>query len=201
MNLEPFPNDINRDTFGWYISGFTDGEGCFSLFLSDRVRSGRKKQARPTPSASFALNLRKDDDGILKLIQSYFQCGSLIYGGTTTQCTLRFRKLSDLAVIVEHFDKFNLFAKKKEDFKIWKQAVGLMCFVSERSQKRSQRYGSSYKWGLVEHDWFSCLKKELSEGRKLKVCNEKNCLRDPAQPHLVLDPNLRSVVDEEPPEG
>ncbi len=162
--IDPFPEGIDRTAFGWYISGFTDGEGCFALLLD-----ARPGQVQSTPCASFAINLRRDDDGILELIQSYFQGGTLVYGKTTSQCTLRFRTLSDLVCIVGHFDKFPLFAKKAADFKTWREAVCLMCFVAERRQKRSQRYGAGYKWTVSEHALFVSLKTRLGEGRKLKA--------------------------------
>ena len=199
-DLNDFPSLISREGFAWYISGLTDGEGCFSLLLDDRVRPRRKRQDMPTPSASFAINLRRDDDGILKLIRSFFQCGSLVYGGTTQQCTLRFRKLDDLEVIVAHFDRFNLFAKKKEDFKIWREGVRLMLFVSERKQKRSQRYGSSYKWTKVDHDYFVSLKNRLTSGRKLKS-NEESDLRDTPQSLVVLDGDMCSMPIKKSSEG
>ena len=162
-----FPQTIDRTAFGWYLSGFTDGEGCFSLLLDER--KGKRKRDQPTPCASFAINLRRDDDGILKLIQSYLHGGTLVYGKTRHLCSLRFRKLSDLSTVVQHFDMFPLFAKKAADFKIWRDGVILMLYVVQRTQKRSQRYGSSYKWTPSDHELFVVLKDQLEQGRKFKV--------------------------------
>lgn len=64
--MDVFPGDIDRNSFGWYITGLTDGEGCFALLLGNHAR---RKQKRSTPSASFVINLRDDDREVLQLIQ------------------------------------------------------------------------------------------------------------------------------------
>ena len=195
--IAPFPENIDRIAFGWYVSGFTDGEGCFSLFADCRTRRG-KKQERPTPSASFAINLRRDDIGILELIQSYFRCGAIVYGKTRHLCLLRFRKLEELDVIVKHFEVFTLLAKKKNDFAVWRDGVRLMLMVSRIKQRRSQMYGAAYKWSSDSHAFFMSLKQELEDGRKFKeVSDEENSVRDPSQSHIFLDPNMRGVSGEE----
>lgn len=160
----PFPETIDRNSFGWYLSGFTDGEGCFALLLDTRT-DGKQ----PTPYASFAINLRRDDDGILKLTQSYFQCGSLVYGKTRNLCSLRFRTLQELPVVLHHFENFPLFAKKRKDFVVWRDGVKLLLAVSKKRQIRSQRHGSSYKWTEDEYNFFVSLKDELEQGRKFEI--------------------------------
>lgn len=165
QTITPFPSGMNRDGFGWYVSGLTDGEGCFSLLLDKK--KGVRARTQPTPCASFAISLRRDDDRVLKLIQSFFQCGSIIYGRTENNCSLRFRTLVELASVINHFDTYPLIAKKSNDYEIWREGVSLLLSVSERKQIRSRGY-SSYKWTIDEFADFVVLKEELQSGRKFK---------------------------------
>ena len=69
--IDPFPEDIDRDGFGHWLAGFTDGEGCFCLPYT----RNRKRTDAYTPSARFTINLRADDAVILYTIQSYWRKG------------------------------------------------------------------------------------------------------------------------------
>lgn len=54
QTIAPFPTTIDRDVFGAWLSGFTDGEGCFHLSLVKGKETGGLK-------AEFILQLRVDD--------------------------------------------------------------------------------------------------------------------------------------------
>src|SRR5215468_2549053 len=71
-SILPFPADIDRDAFGHWLSGFVDGEGC-SLLKVGTERGGRQL----TRQIGFVINLRLDDVGILRQIQSYWKCGRI----------------------------------------------------------------------------------------------------------------------------
>ena len=159
QTIPPFPDNIDRKAFGSYISGFTDGEGCFALLI------GRKgKSSRPTPYASFVIKLRHDDYEILSLIQSYFQSGNIVHGHTRHECDIRFRTLDQLPVIVKHFEEFPLLAKKRFDFTIWKEGVKMILDISKRYQHRLGRnHGIQHKWRKEEYEQFLALKSRLSE--------------------------------------
>lgn len=159
--IEKFPSHISREAFAWYISGLTDGEGCFALLLGAHHK---RRQRRYTPCASFVINLRADDDGVLKLIQSFFQCGRLVYGKTRNMCHLRFRTHPELKMILDHFNKTPLLAKKKKDFEIWKKGVSMILQISRRRQLRGRGL-SCYKWSKDEHNEFVFLKSQLAASR------------------------------------
>lgn len=123
--IPPFPADIDRDAFGHYLSGFADGEGCFMLCWD-----GSRKDCRPTPKAVFQIALRADDEAILDLIQSYWQCGNLHrqkrHNGKLAS-EFHVNNLRQLtAVVIPHFDRYPLRAKKRFDYAIWKQAATMM---------------------------------------------------------------------------
>lgn len=72
---------------------------------------------------------------ILETIRSYLQCGNIYISkrthndGCSRKPTAIFHisGMNDLAsVIVPHFDKYSLRAKKAGDFKIWKEGVAIL---------------------------------------------------------------------------
>lgn len=144
--IEPFPDSIDRDAFGHYISGFTDGEGHFGLTM---MMCNNKKW---TPKTHFAIALRADDIEILKLIRSYFGCGNLFPikhkrpAGTQPAVMYACNRDKDLYfTIVPHFDKYPLHAKKKRDYAIWREAV---CFAHEVRQLRTPGRRGEGRWGV-----------------------------------------------------
>ncbi|PJA87737.1 MAG: endonuclease, partial [Candidatus Moranbacteria bacterium CG_4_9_14_3_um_filter_40_7] len=59
--------------FASYVSGFIDGEGCFSVSFNFREKLKTKIEVRP--SFSIGQNMRSLE--ILKMIQKFFDCGSI----------------------------------------------------------------------------------------------------------------------------
>jgi hypothetical protein len=168
--ISPFPDNISRELFGAYISGFVDGEGCFALGINSTTQ---------TPIARFLIQLRSDDVAVLKLVQSYFQCGVVsVSGRKAYYMVVRLCYLSD--IIVPHFEKFPLFAKKKRDLSIWKNAVSLAATVSSRKRKRfSTTSRAVKKWTSEEHRRFCSLINDLRNVRKFEECQyTKNQLSD-----------------------
>src|SRR5215467_3440298 len=113
-----FPDDIDPDAFGHWLSGFTDGEGCFYAGCDGRYRR-----------AFFTLALRLDDRPILELTRSFLACGSfhLREPRKPTHAPALIFAVRDIHSlwnkIVPHFERYPLRAKKANDFLIWKQAV------------------------------------------------------------------------------
>ena len=131
-SIPPFPPDLDRQHFGHWLSGLTDGEGSFHLGTLTHRRKGRQ-----TPAAAFTIGLRADDLPILRLIQSFFRCGFIRYVSREDQ-RRRGKKVNDcaywrvtrtldlIAVIIPHFEAFPLRAKKVRDFRVWKDGIYLM---------------------------------------------------------------------------
>ncbi len=115
---------------GWYVSGLSDGEGCF--------RSSIRKQWNDNTSAriEFLLSLRSDDEEILKWIRRYFDCGHLTWinerkntNGYVSNPQIQFSVTSLYDIhkcIIPHFDKYWLRAKKKRDYVIWRELAFIL---------------------------------------------------------------------------
>lgn len=169
--IPPFPSDINRDYFGAWLSGFTDGEGSFILYLNNNA----------VPYAKFTIKLRRDDKNILRLIQSYFGCGTLCdtrntggrdYSANRCPCTVfNVYSIIDLVnVIIPHFNRFTLLAKKASDFRLFKKAVELIYTVHCRSQSgRGRGKGKTPKWTEQERSDYHDIQNSLREKREYRA--------------------------------
>jgi hypothetical protein len=137
IKIEPFPENINRDVFGSWLSGFTDGEGHFGVSKS---RTGKNTYFK----AVFTICVRADDIEVIRLIQKFWQCGDVVKHDSSTeerpsnpQVSFFSRRIDDLACIISpHFERYPLFAKKRRDFILWKRAVDLYYKVKSRFVKR-----------------------------------------------------------------
>lgn len=174
----PFPADIDRDAFGHWISGFSDGESTFQLRAQRDPGTGKAH-----PIALFRIALRADDSDVLALIQSYWGCGTLIrfqYKPSDTlnanpHATFSVLKVGDLfGVVIPHFERYPLMAKKRNDFMIWRQGVELMAAVqsrplSYRPGRSRNRHGGTYpKWTAAERERFISLSELLRETRRYR---------------------------------
>ena len=163
-SIPPFPEEIDRDYFGTWLSGFTDGEGCFNLGIQRNERGCAHR-------IDFSISLRADDFPIIKLIQSYLQCGKVksalpkrLGHPITTFFVYNIPSIRD--VIVPHFEKYPLLAKKARDFMIWKQAAKLCFQAYERRRNKYAKSGGCFpRWEKEEHDRFCTLMAVLRKQR------------------------------------
>ncbi len=165
-------HSINRNAFGHWLSGFTDGEGSFNLISA----TGNKTTKRTIPRASFSIQLRSDDRPVLELIQGFWGVGHIYdanarvgrwnNGPTSKYQVAKIKEIVD--VVIPHFEKFSLVAKKKRDFLIWKEGVKILdLVVNHRSRKYSYR-GAWTKWHAGEREQFNLLASTLKEQRKFE---------------------------------
>lgn len=102
----------------WFITGFTDGEGCFtcSVLKSSSYKFGWEIQL------NFQIKLHVRDYPILLRIQH-----SLGVIGTVashlSSCTLRVRKISELIELVKFFYKYPLISYKRGEYLLFKQIL------------------------------------------------------------------------------
>ncbi len=127
----------------WYITGFTDGEGCFSLFLNteSRLRKNGSVSVYTYWVTVFRIHLRGDDIKVLKEIQTYFKCGSVGLFNSSSQKKLdnfignaayHVKSRQEIVEhIIPHFDKYTLRAKKLDTYKLWREAV-LILYKSDK---------------------------------------------------------------------
>lgn len=93
----------------YFITGFADAEGCFSIDIQ-KLKTGLRVQA------VFLIVLHQKDIAILELIKSYFEVGNITKHGKDTH-QFRVTSLRNLTnIIIPHFDKYPIITQKKVDF-------------------------------------------------------------------------------------
>jgi hypothetical protein len=106
---------------GYYLAGFTDGEGSFNL-------SFRKRDDYSTPwKVSLCFNVSQRDKVILALFKKHLRCGTL----RSRSDGVWYYEVNNFQAIIENvipfFDRFGfLSAKKKRDYAKFKQIARLM---------------------------------------------------------------------------
>jgi group I intron endonuclease len=104
-----------------FITGFTDAEGCFniSIFKDNTFKLGWRVKL------TFKISLHSKDKEVLELIKNYLKVGGITKAGPEA-CQFRVSSVKDLAVIINHFDKYPLITKKFADYELFKQAFNLI---------------------------------------------------------------------------
>ena len=172
--VPPFPGDLDRHAFGHWLSGLTDGEGCFLLKVHHYAEDHPLRPGQTCGiSAQFDVQLRADDAPIIRLIHSFWACGTLIRtpgrgGRERPLVRLQIKTWCDLAtVLVPHFETYPLRAKKARDFAIWRQAVLLGHRVSQRPRARRNDNPHSFsKWNDDDRATFVEMAARLVECRQ-----------------------------------
>ena len=99
--------------FSWYITGFVDGEGCFSIGIVKREKMRTGLEIRP----SFSVGQNRKSLDVLKLIQNHFGCGAIRFSKKDQLYKYEVRSIKDLKTkIIPHFKKYPLQTSKQEDF-------------------------------------------------------------------------------------
>ena len=105
----------------WFLTGFTDGEGCFhvSVIKYNEFKLGWKVQP------NFQITLHKKDYPLLKEIKNFFGIGSIyLHGNTLVKYSVK--PLKDLGIIIKHFKKYQLQTQKCANFELWMQVFELI---------------------------------------------------------------------------
>lgn len=105
----------------WWITGFCDAEGCFSVIIS------RRSTLKWRVTVSFEINLHINDVAILYKIKEFFGVGLVSTLPKASKCVYRVTKIEDLInVIIPHFSLYPLITQKYSDFVLWSKVVKLM---------------------------------------------------------------------------
>ena len=112
---------LNSSLNPWFITGFTDGEGCFLII----VRKNRNLKIGWSVELRFQITLHEKDKTLLKLIQNYFCVGYINKDGPQSikYCV---QSIKELKVIIDHFDRYPLITQKWSDYKLFKEAYNLI---------------------------------------------------------------------------
>ena len=99
-----------------YISGYVDGEGCFSISFSKREKFLVGWETKP----SFSVSQNEDRAQILFLMQKMFKCGFIRRDFSDKTLKYEVRSLDDLILhIIPHFEKYPLVSAKLKDFEFF----------------------------------------------------------------------------------
>lgn len=105
----------------WFITGFTDGEGTFGLYINNNnsSKSGYKI------AYVFAIGLHLKDLTLLQNIQKSLGVGK-IYNIREDVIQLRVESLKELIILIQHFENYPLLTQKRIDFELFKSAILLI---------------------------------------------------------------------------
>lgn len=106
-----------------YISGYVDGEGCFSISFSKREKFLVGWETKP----SFSVSQNEDRAQILFLMQKTFRCGFIRRDYSDKTLKYEVRSLDDIIdKIIPYFNEYPLLSDKCKDFKFFRKVCLLM---------------------------------------------------------------------------
>ena len=117
-------NQQERLDASW-ISGFTDGEGCFHISINKIQKMSLGWQVLP----EFRIVQHEKDESVLYKIKDYFGFGNVRtnrkdHHGERKE--FKVRGLENLNKIIGFFRKYPLKTSKKKDFEIFSEVIELM---------------------------------------------------------------------------
>jgi len=111
-----FNHDNIHPISPWFISGYSDAEGCFNVSLQKNPNG--KYYVRP----SFQIKVHSRDNLLLMRIKHYFGDIGKIYL-TNDDSKFVVRSLDEILKIISHFDNYPLITQKKGDFILFKEII------------------------------------------------------------------------------
>lgn len=141
----------NKNTFYLnpdYLTGFVDGEGCFSLSIYKQGKNLTGWQVKPI----FSISLHNKDIKLLEAIQRTFKTGKIYKHGVDSM-QYRVSSLKNLQIITDHFDSYPLITQKSADYLLFKQAIAII-----KNKEHFSREGllklvgikATLNWGLSD---------------------------------------------------
>ena len=113
-----------------YISGYFDGEGCFTVSISPRPTLRIGWEARPSASVS----QNADRSQVLDLVQAHFGCGTIRPDRSDKTVKWEVRKLAELRhKVIPHFERYPMLSGKQEDFERFARVCELMAHKRHRT--------------------------------------------------------------------
>jgi hypothetical protein len=120
---------FSREFLSAYISGYADGEGCFTVSISPRAKLVAGWEVRP----SFSVSQNGDRAEVLHALQVYFGCGSIRPDRSDKTLKWETRRLEDLLErVVPHFERYPLLSGKRLDFERFASVCRLMAAGAHR---------------------------------------------------------------------
>ena len=122
----------SREFLSVYVSGYVDGEGCFTISISPRAKLLARWEVRP----SFSVSQNGDRAEVLHALQAYFGCGSIRPDRSDKTLKWETRRLEDLVErVIPHFVRYPLLSGKRLDFERFAFVCQLMAAGAHRSRE------------------------------------------------------------------
>jgi hypothetical protein len=101
-----------------YITGYIDGEGCFTVTFNIKEKAKLGWELRP----SFSVSQNEDKRQVLDLIREYFGCGYIRRDYSDRTVKFEIRDHNDLMErVIPHFDRFPFLSAKRNDFELFRK--------------------------------------------------------------------------------
>lgn len=114
-----------------YISGYADGEGCFSVSFLIRDKLSVGVETRP----SFSVSQNEDRAEPLFLMQTTFGCGHMRRDYSDKTLKYEVRNLNDLLTkVIPHFRAYPMISGKQKDF----EHLALICELMKVGEHRTK---------------------------------------------------------------
>ena len=131
MRSDAGPCRSSREFLSAYISGYADGEGCFTVSIAPRASLLVRWEVRP----SFSVSQNGDRAEVLHVIQAYFGCGSIRPDRSDKTLKWETRRLDDLVGrVVPHFERYPLMSGKRLDFERFASVCRLAAAGAHRTK-------------------------------------------------------------------
>ena len=123
---------FSREFLSAYISGYADGDGCFTVSISPRARLAVGWEVRP----SFSVSQNGDRAEVLHALQAHFGCGSIRPDRSDQTLKWETRRLEDLLErVIPHFERYPLLSGKRLDFERFASVCRLMADGGHRRRE------------------------------------------------------------------
>jgi LAGLIDADG endonuclease len=121
----------SREFLSAYVSGYVDGEGCFTVSMSPRAKLLVGWEVRP----SLSVSQNGDRAEVLHALQAYFGCGSIRPDRSDRTVKWETRRLEHLLDrVIPHFESYQLLSGKRLDFERFACVCRLMAIGAHRDR-------------------------------------------------------------------
>ena len=144
----------------WFVTGFFDAEACFIIGLS----KDSKRKNGWIVALELAVALHEKEQVILDDIRSFYSVGTVRKVGNNL-IKYRVRSITELAIVIAHFEKYPLITKKWADYQLFKQAFEIVNRKEHLSLSGLEKIISlkaSMNWGLSRLCLLSSTKKVIN---------------------------------------
>ena len=117
------PDSLLKRNIPEYITGYVDGEGCFTVTFNQKPKANLGWEMKP----SFSVSQNEDKRQVLDIIRKYFSCGYIRRDFADKTVKFEVRNHHDLMdKIIPHFESYPLLSRKHRDFELFKKILNIV---------------------------------------------------------------------------